>query len=304
MASGSLHIHNRHIMLEVATENIEGRGGEHNPLLNIGVKFENPVQQNEKLQLLGSGIILYAGKDSIRVGETWITNAYFLHDKDPFYQYYSVPVTPEIIDRIEQSRHGNLSLLLECTLQLGRYEPLTIAGQNNQRIEKYFMTEAITGSNGQVRLEIEQSQWVKKILPHWKLNTTSLIELPSYTEVVPKEYKISRKELDEALRYFNNGDYDKTVSHCRSALEPFKKQMTQLKEHIKSNHEFEWMKDISEATEKWLDTLLRQTFHFTAKTHHAPSIGHFDRQDAQIITMVTTAIIGYVGKTGFKGESL
>ena len=134
------------------------------------------------------------------------------------------------------------------------------------------------------------------------MNKTSLIKLPAYTEVVPKEYKISRDELNEALRYFNNGDDDKTVSHCRSALEPFKKQMAELKDHMKSYHEFEWMKDISVANETWLDTIFRKTFHFTAKTHHAPSIGHFDRADAQIITLVTTAIIGYVGKTGFKKD--
>lgn len=302
MATGSLHINNRHLMLEVVTESVEGRGGENNPILNVSVKFENPSQQNEKLQLLGAGVKLFAGKQSIRVGETWQTTAWFLQEKEPFYQYFSIPVTPEIIERIEQTRDGNLQFHAECSLQLGKYEPVSLAGQSNQRIEKYFLTEVITGSNGQVNFEIEQSQWVNKILPSWKLNRTSLIELPSYTEVVPKEYKISRDELDEALRYFNNGDYDKTVSHCRSALEPFKKQMTELKDYIKSNHEFEWMKDISEATETWLDTLLRKTFHFTAKTHHAPSIGHFDRADAHIITMVTTAIIGYVGKTGFKME--
>lgn len=300
MATGSLHIHNRHVMMEVATENIEGRGDENNLMINVSVKFDNPGGQNEKYQLLGAGAKLYELQKSIRVGETWQPNSWFLRENEPFHLHFSIPVSVDIIERIEQNRHGNLRLMVECSLQLGRYEPVSLAGQGNQRVDKYFMTEVITGSNGQINFEIEQSRWVNKILHSWKLNNTSIIELPSYTKVIPDEYKISRDELDEALRYFNNGDYDKTVSHCRSALEPFKRKMDELKQHIKSNHEFEWMKDISEATETWLDTILRKTFHFTAKTHHAPSIGHFDRADAQIITMVTTAIIGYVGKTGFK----
>ena len=301
MATGNLHIHNRHITIKVDTESVSGRGNEHMPKLDISVQFDNPGQQGEKLQLLGAGAKLTETDKSVFVGETYLQSSYFLREGEPFFLYFSIPVTSHIIANIEKYRHGNLRFLLECSLQLGRYEPVSLmAGQGNQRIEKSFLTEVITGSNGQVNFEIEQSQWVNKILGNWKLNKTSLIELPSYTEVVPNEYEISRKELDEALRYFNNGDYDKTVSHCRSALEPFKKKMDELKAHIKSNHEFEWMKDISGATEAWLDTILRKTFHFSAKTHHAPSIGHFDRADAQIITMVTTAIIGYVGKTGFK----
>lgn len=300
MATGTIHIHNRHVMMEVTSENVEGRGDENNPMINVSVKFEHPGGQNEKLQLLGAGAKLYAAQKSIPIGETWQPNSWFLRENEPFHLHFSIPVTAEIIEKIEQSRKGNIHFLLECTLQLGKYEPISLAGQGNQRIEKHFMTEAITGSNGQVKFEIEQSQWVNKILYSWKLNQTSLIELPSYTNVVPDEYQESRDELDEALRYFNNGDYDKAVGHCRAALEPFKRKMNELKAHIKSTHDFEWMNDISEATEKWLDTMLRQTFHFAAKTHHAPSIGHFDRADAQIITMVTTAIIGYVGKTGFK----
>jgi hypothetical protein len=177
MATGNLHIHNRHITIKVDMEGVSGRGNEHMPKLDISVQFDNPSQQGEKLQLLGAGAKLTATDKSLYVGETYQQSSYFLREGEPFFQYFSIPVTSQVLANIEKYRHGNLRFLLECSLQLGRYEPVSLmAGQGNQSIEKSFLTEVITGSNGQINFEIEQSQWVNKILGNWKLNKTSLIE--------------------------------------------------------------------------------------------------------------------------------
>lgn len=248
MATDSIHIHNRHTMMEVTPDKVEAHGGEHTPHLNVTVKFDYPGALGEKLQLFGGAAKLYATEKAVYVGETWQANSWVLRESDPFYLHFPIPVSADIIERIEQYRQGNIRFLIECTLQIGIYEPVSLmTGQGNQRIEKSFLTSVATGSNGQVNFEIEQSQWVNKMLSQWKLDKTTLIELPSYTDVVPEEYNVSYNELQEASRYFHNGDYDKAVGHCRAALEPFKRKMDELKAHIKSNHEFEWMKDISEA---------------------------------------------------------
>jgi P2-related tail formation protein len=70
-----------------------------------------------------------------------------------------------------------------------------------------------------------------------------------------------------------------------------------------SNTDFTFKHDISgleciinESTYTWLDKLIKETSNFASKTHHPPSTGHFSRHDAQVVQMITTAIIAYAGK--------
>jgi hypothetical protein len=301
MASGNIHINNQYVTIEIPTENIHGQGGENSPELSISVKFDNPARNNQKFQLLAASARLLASEKGIKVSVDHQTFSYLLREKEPFYVHFRFPLSQQIMTKVERYRMGNIKFVMDCNIQLGEYESLAFNGPKNERIEKSFLTNVVTGS-GQIQFEVEQSQWVSKILPSLGMNKTTLIEIPSYTEVVPDEYKLSVAELQEATRYFSNGDYDKAVGHCRAALEPFKKKMAELKDHIRSSHQFQWLEDISAATETWLDKLLRQTYHFTGATHHTPSMGHFDRTDAEIIIMITTGIIGFVGKSGFKIE--
>jgi hypothetical protein len=123
-----------------------------------------------------------------------------------------------------------------------------------------------------------------------------LFELPKNSHIIPEEYSKSLNELEEAKRYFLNGDYDKTVGHCRSALDPFKAKKDEIKTFIKSKSEFTWINDVLVATDEWLVKLVKSTSHFTSKAHHIPSVGHFGRPEAEIIMMITTALIAYIAK--------
>lgn len=94
------------------------------------------------------------------------------------------------------------------------------------------------------------------------------------------------------------GHYDKVASHCRVALEPFKKQMPELKKLITSESTVDWIKALGEGTFEWLDKIVKTTYAVTSKAHHPPSFGHFTKTDAEIIMMVTTATIAFIGKVG------
>ena len=147
-----------------------------------------------------------------------------------------------------------------------------------------------------VNFQIPQSYWINKVLPQIGHDSLRLIELPSLSRIIPEEYSRSVKELDEAKRYFLHGDYDKAVGHCRSALDPFKAKRDEVKTFIKSKSELAWINEVLDATDEWLNKLIKSTSRLTSKSHHIPSTGHFDRSDAEIIMMITVALIAYIGK--------
>jgi len=228
-----------------------------------------------------------------KTAETYkICNRQVKH-KNSFYLYLDFPLTKEKILVIENHRKGNLSISLHLDFHFGIFGAMPF--NTNYEPEKMeFITEYGT-SDANVVIEISQSQWVTTMLPGLGFQGFEVIEMPSASELIPGKYKASLTELTEAQKYFGQGDYDKVVAHCRSALDPFNKVMPELKEFILSKSEFEWIDKINSSTFDWLDTLWKQTKNFTSKAHHPPSTGHFDRHDAQIIYMVTTAIVAYIG---------
>lgn len=72
-------------------------------------------------------------------------------------------------------------------------------------------------------------------------------------------------------------------------------------EFIKSSSEFKFMSEIQKSTLQWLDSMFTESKNFTSKTHHSPSMGHFDRHDAETIFLITTGIVAYIGKIEFPG---
>lgn len=83
---------------------------------------------------------------------------------------------------------------------------------------------------------------------------------------------------------------------------PIKFEFAKLKEFVKSKSEFDWANKVLEATEEWLDKIIKATSSFSSKTHHTPSVGHFSRTEAEIVLMITTGIIAYIGKIEYKSE--
>lgn len=197
----------------------------------------------------------------------------------------------DVIQKMEKVRKGDIEFHLTLNFQTAIFKEFS----NGEKINN-FLNTGYDRASGHIDFTIPQSSWVNSILPQTGYGTFRLIELPATSSVIPDEYGVSLRELEEAKKYFLNGDYDKTVAHCRSALDPFKAKKGEIKSYIKSKSEYAWVDDVQTATDEWLNKLVKSTSHFTSKSHHSPSVGHFGRTDAEIIMMVTTSLVAYIGK--------
>ena len=104
------------------------------------------------------------------------------------------------------------------------------------------------------------------------------------------------KELEHSRKYIAAGYYDTAVSHCRAAMEPFKKDLPALRASITSGSENEWIKKNITATFDYVDAILNTTYTLTNKSHHSPTFGHFVRSEAELILNMTVLILTYIGK--------
>lgn len=220
---------------------------------------------------------------SLKIGEGLSIVSYNLTSTQTTYNGdLQFTIAHDSIHKIEQHRKGDLPISLGLAIQAAKYYGDVVSGFDK--------------GNGYVDFQIPQSYWVNNVLPGIGHKSFTLVELPTASQIIPAEYARSLNELEEARKYFIIGDYDKTVAHCRGAIDPFRAQKDQIKKYSKTRSEFSWINEVLEATDEWLTRMIKATFSVASKSHHAPSMGHFDRRDAEIVVMMTTAIVAYIGK--------
>jgi len=310
MSRGSFVFYSTSQELNITVDQITGGGGADSPCLNIPVKIDfNAIQRGsyndtkQPFDAISVKGVLYGTDKNFKISESVQLMNTKVTDKSSGYVQFQFQLGLENISRIEKNRKGSMPFNLQFTVQVATYEAIMLTTAKNEKVEKPFVTGFETGQ-GNVQFVIEQSHWVNKILGQMGHNSYKLVEIPAVNQIIPEEYKTSLVEFEEAQKYFLNGDYDKTVAHCRAALDPFsgKSNLPKLKEFVKSKSEFEWATKVTEATEEWLEKIIKATSSFTSKTHHAPSIGHFSRTEADIVLMITTGIVAYIGKIEYKPE--
>jgi len=188
------------------------------------------------------------------------------------------------INRIEQSRQGDLSGGVSLTLTIGKY-------RNFENESDNFLI-GFQSIPSHIQFKVPQSHWVQKVLPNLGYGKFHLFEF-ELSKLFGKFIADSVNELKEAQKYFQNHDYDKTVAHCRSAIEPVRSQMDKIKEILQSESESRWCNAVGVGTFEWLDRALKATNGITSKTHHSPATGHFGRFEAESILMITCGFIYY-----------
>ncbi|MCX6312084.1 MAG: hypothetical protein NT084_10675 [Bacteroidetes bacterium] len=196
---------------------------------------------------------------------------------------------------IEKHRNGDIKFSIWITVHYGVLSTVSVKNMLNMPEEiRYINERGDTHANASII--IQQSQWLKKILPGLGFQSFKLIEMPISSDLIPEEFAQSSKELEEAAKFFKLGDYDKTVAHCRSALDPLYRSIEVLKPLLKGKSEKDWLDDVTLHSFKWFDTIVKQTWRLSSKSHHIPSMDHFDRHDAEIIYLISTALVAYFGK--------
>jgi len=300
MAISSISINNVRQEFTLHEQDISGSGGLESPYLLVPLSFSfMPYRQGEKYPYSEFGILHVYGELSLtpqNVKAVAISLPLHYNVYQPFTSNMGLrfPLTREALFYIEKYRNGNLTGYLLFNLQIAKYESFPVALGAVGTCPKYIRGFEI--SQGHTTFSIEQSQWINKILPALGHKTATLIELPSASIILPTEYSQSLAELEESRKFFLAGDYDKVVGHCRSAIEPFKKDLPALRTSITSRSEHDWIKKNLVATCDYVDTIMNATYTITNKSHHPPSIGNFGRSEAEIILNMTVLILTYIGK--------
>lgn len=153
-------------------------------------------------------------------------------------------------------------------------------------------------------LDIPQSYWIKNVLPGLGYGKIKLIEIPIPEKIIPNTFQKALKELEASQEYFVEGDYNKAVGHCRSAIQLIPETLTvdlssiakpSFNDRVKKFLSQHLSTVLTDSKRKYLETIINATWKLSSITHH-PSNAVFFRSDAQAVMLVTTALLAYVGK--------
>jgi hypothetical protein len=150
---------------------------------------------------------------------------------------------------------------------------------------------------------IPRSQWVEQVLPRMEFGQAHIMELP----IIPIEkcagVKSAVDALQQAQKLESQGFYHEAVAKCRLALEPFF-EMTDKPDANGAMRKVPtlkaaWQTRLGQRTYDWLNGSLAAVKQPTNESAH-PSSSMFDQADAQMIIIVTTALVAYAVKTQSK----
>jgi hypothetical protein len=246
MPIGSISINNIRQEFILHSQDISGAGLLEGPHLLLPISFSfMPYRQGEKYPYSEFGVHhVYAElsltSQHVKATAISLPLQYNVYQPCTFNMGLRFPLTRECLFFIEKYRDGNLSGSLLFNLQIAKYESFPVAIGTAGKYPNYISGFEIC--QGHTTFTIQHSQWINKILPALGHKTAILIELPTASVVLPAEYAHSMGKLEESRKYFLAGDYDKTVGHCRSAIEPFKKDLPVLRASITSKSEHDWIK--------------------------------------------------------------
>jgi hypothetical protein len=147
---------------------------------------------------------------------------------------------------------------------------------------------------------IPRSEWLERVLAGTEFARTHIIELPAIPINSCSDMKVSFDALQQAVKLEGMGFHNEAVAQCRIALEPFFETVqapsgsgvTKPRRELKAA----WQTRLGKRTYDWLSGSLLAVNQATNQSHHLPSSG-FDQMEAQILLMITTALISYAVKT-------
>ena len=203
-----------------------------------------------------------------------------------------VPIDAARIEWLEQQRAGgSFEAKLRIKLQV------QIFGNNPHTPEFSCGLLDETMIYGEIPFTVPDSQWRDRVLPQLGYGKVIVFELPAISLESCAALDHSFKALEKAQRQFLLGMYDDTAGSCRVALDQFfeptdkddgsGKTVPKLKKS--------WEPKLGAATYKWLDDALIAIKEPANKPHHSPHI-HFDRLGAQMLMMITTALVSYAAQ--------
>lgn len=138
-----------------------------------------------------------------------------------------------------------------------------------------------------------------------------IIEISVSEKIIPENFENAFKELEQAQKYWLEGDYDKVVAHCRNLLDLIP---TLIKIDLSDIEKPSFIDKIKKFLDNFPDTLLTKSkrenlekiikslWDLTTIPHHSAPLGYFNRADVQFILTTVTLIFAYIGRLFEKTE--
>ena len=301
MSTGALNISGIRQEMIITTGEITGHGKAESPQLWVPVSVAfvpfsgGERQPYESFELISVYAELTVTEANFRGSIFSMPLSFLIYQPTQYKVLLRFPVTRDILYYIEKYREGNLPCSVLLTFQVAHHEPPPKAKDGGNSIRPSLI-RGFTLAQGDIKFQIEHSHWVTSILPGLGYNAGALVELPAVSILLPTEYANAIDEMKDARKYFDGGDYDKAVGHCRSALEPIKKQFSNIKKQLASDSRFTWLQTQFAATYDFIEQIVGSNYTIANKSHHPPSTGHFDRSDAETIIGITHLALARLGK--------
>lgn len=287
----------------INTANISGVGATIYPRLVFQVKLniseEIGWHLRGKVQAWSIGTMtgeLLIGFEKITDIKTYSLNSRRLGGQDyspDEYLNIEIPLDTRQIEWLEQHRAGkSFEAKLKINLQVQMF------GSNAHTPNFPFGLLDTSIVQGEIPFIVPDTQWREQVLPGLGYGKVMVVELPAVSLESCKALEHSFKALENAQKQFNLGLYDETAGSCRVALEQFFEQVPKDEGSDKTIPKLKasWETRLGAATYQWLDAALGAIKVPTNKPHHSPH-NHFDRLDAQMLLMITTALVSYVSRT-------
>jgi len=254
-----------------------GRNAESIQAISLGSMTSEWFLANEKI---GDGIPFLVNHEALT----------YRPYSDTIHLDVDIPPDTKRIEAIERFRAGKS--LTSCL----RFKISAMAfGQSgNNPTSNAYELRSTSSINGQITFTIPDTQWREKVLPELGYGKVIAIELPAVPIESVKSLEHSYKALEQAQKQFQLGHYDDAVGKCRVALDRFFEQVDKGDGSGKKIPKLKrsWETRLGESTYRWLDESLSAIKDAANKPHHSPN-NHFDRLAAQMLMMVSTALISY-----------
>ena len=216
------------------------------------------------------------------------------------------------VEDLERRRHATstdgLQLYLRCeptvaAVTLHNTLPLDQASKPTPwdlRFGEYALTMPFWSSRvAAVPLQVEQSTWVRNVLPGLGRDRLRLLEL----ELPPAlpDHASAAAQFDRAKRALDERRYSDCIKECRGLLNMWEKQYgATAKRRVADlfGDERHWSTD--DIRRKLLDTLWKEIGDFANAPHHPEGDVDselFEARDARLLLILTAALSEYLGRS-------